>query len=300
VEFIEHIILRAAGPRGPEAGRSMNVQLPVDGGTPIGTDPKSDWLGPLVAGPLQRPQIWMSLAWSDVVQSYRRTVLGPFWITMNLVIFAVAMTLILGSVFKISTEEYAGFVLCGMIAWMWISTMLTDVGNTFLVYSQFLRSIPIDKSHFVWAAVAKQGIVLGHQLIVYAGMVLVGLVHPTVYTLLAIPAFALLFVMSIPFAAGASILFARYRDLPRLVSGSIIIVMMMTPIFWKPDMISGWRSAFVYLNPVYYVIDLIRSPLLGEPLSWLTVVVTLGLTLVLWVVGASFYSRYQRYVVFWV
>ena len=100
---------------------------------------------------------------------------------------------------------------------------------------------------------------LGHQLIVYACMVLIGLVHPTVYTLLAVPAFALLFVMSIPFAAGAAILFARYRDLPRLITGSIIIVMMMTPIFWKPDMISGWRSAFVYLNPVYYVIDLVRT-----------------------------------------
>jgi ABC-type polysaccharide/polyol phosphate export permease len=279
----------------------MNVQLPIDRGPPV-TRTRSgwDWLAPLVAGPFKRPRVWMSLAWNEVVQSYRRTFLGPFWITMNLVIFAFAMTLILGSVFNVPTQSYAGYVVCGMIAWMWISAMLTDVGNTFLVHSQFLKSTPIDKSYFVWAAVAKQAIVLGHQLIVYGGMVLIGLVQPTLWTLLAVPAFVILFAMSIPFAAGAAILFARYRDLPRLVTGSIVIIMMMTPIFWKPDMIAGWRSAFVYLNPVYYVIDLVRSPLLGQPLSLLTITVTVGMTVVLWVLGARFYAGYQRYVVFWI
>jgi ABC-2 type transport system permease protein/lipopolysaccharide transport system permease protein len=279
----------------------MNVHLPVDAGQPLlRKRTATGWLSPLIAGPLKRPEVWMNLAWGDTVQSYRRTMLGPFWITMNLVIFAAAITLIMGSLFKVPMETYAGYVLCGMIAWMWISAMLNDVGNTFITYSQFVKSVPIDKSHFIWAAVAKQLIVLGHQLIVYAAMVLIGFVQPTMWTLLALPALALLFLMSIPFAAGAAILFTRYRDLPRLIGGSIIIIMMMTPIFWKPDMISGWRSAFVYLNPFYYVIDLVRSPLLGQPLSLLTIAVTLSLTAFLWAVGAGFYSRYQRYVVFWV
>jgi ABC-type polysaccharide/polyol phosphate export permease len=279
----------------------MNIQLPVGPAQTIARTRSSwDWLAPLVAGPLKRPKVWMNLAWSDVVQSYRRTMLGPFWITMNLVIFAFAMTIILGSVFKVPTESYAGYVVCGMIGWMWISAMLTDVGNTFVLHDQFLRSRPIDKSHFVWAAVAKQLIVLGHQLIVFACMIPIGLIQFTPYTLLAIPAIALLFAMSVPFAACIAILCTRYRDLPRLITGSIIIIMMMTPIFWKADMIAGWRSAFVYLNPFYYVVDLVRAPLLGEPLSLLTITVTLGITVMLWLLGASFYSRYQRYVVFWI
>lgn len=279
----------------------MNVQLPVGSGRPVTrTHSLPDWLTSLVAGPLQRPQVWMSMAWNDVVQSYRRTVFGPFWITLNLVIFTIAMTLILGSVFGVPSQDYAGYVLCGMIAWMWITAMLTDVGNTFVVHSQFLKSTPIDKSYFLWTAVAKQAIVLGHQLIVYAGAALIGLVQPTLWTLLAIPAFIILFAMSVPFAAGAAILCTRYRDLPRLISGTIIIILMMTPIFWKPDMISGWRTALVYLNPFYYVVDLVRSPLLGQPLSLLTITVVLAMTAALWVLGASFYNRYQRYVVFWV
>lgn len=279
----------------------MNVQLPVDQGSADYAPQRSaSLLAPLIAGPLARPHVWMGLAWSDVIQSYRRTALGPFWITLNLIIFATAMTLVMGSIFSISAQGYAGYVVCGMIAWMWVAAMLSDVGNTFLVYGPFLRSMPIDKAFFIWAAVAKQVIVLAHQMIVYAGMLLIGLVQPSLYTLLAIPAIALVFLMSIPFAAVASILFARYRDLPRLISGSIVLVIMLTPIFWKPEMISGWRSAFVYLNPIYYVIDIVRSPLLGEPIKPMTAIVVLGITAALWVGGSLFYKRYQKYVVFWI
>jgi ABC-2 type transport system permease protein/lipopolysaccharide transport system permease protein len=242
----------------------------------------------------------MGLAWSDVVQSYRRTFFGPFWITLNLIIFATAITLVMGSIFKVSTEDYASYVVCGMIVWLWVSAMLTDVGNTFLVYSQFLRSTPIDKAFFIWAAVGKQTIVLAHQMIVYLALIPLGFVKVTPYTPLVIPAIAILFLMSIPFASVASILFARYRDLPRLISGSIVLVIMLTPIFWKPEMISGWRSAIVYLNPVYYVIDFVRSPLLGEPIKPLTGIVVLGLAAALWIAGAYFYNRYQKYVVFWI
>jgi ABC-type polysaccharide/polyol phosphate export permease len=255
---------------------------------------------PLLAGPLRRPHIWWGLAWNDTVQSYRRTFFGPFWITLNLVIFAMAITLVFGSVFKVPSVDYAGYVVCGMIPWMWVSAMLSDMGNTFIGYGPFLRSTPIDKAIFVWVAVCKQAIILVHQLIVYAGLVVVGLVQPTLYTLLIFPFLVVLFALSIPFTAITAVVFARYRDVPRLISGSIIIVMMVTPIFWKEEMITGWRSAVVFLNPIHYVIDFIRRPLLGEPPGFETVAVVLGLTAVLWILGSLFYNRYQKYVVFWI
>lgn len=51
--------------------------------------------------PLAQPSIWISLAWTDVVQSYRRTVLGPLWITASMVIFSLAMTLVYGALFGV-------------------------------------------------------------------------------------------------------------------------------------------------------------------------------------------------------
>ena len=60
------------------------------------------------------------LAWIEPVQSYRRTLLGPFWITLHLVIFVVAMTIVYGALFSVPTLEYLAFLSCGLIAWIWV------------------------------------------------------------------------------------------------------------------------------------------------------------------------------------
>lgn len=255
---------------------------------------------PLLAPALNSPKVWIGLGWSDVVQSYRRTVLGPLWITLNLAIIATAMTVVYGALFGVPTSEYSSYVVCGMIAWLWVSALLSEVGNTFITYGSFIKSMPIDKTVFVWATVFKQLVTLAHHLVVYAVLVAIGMIQLSFYTLYAIPALIVLTLFSVPFTAIASIVFARYRDVPRLIGGSIIIVLMITPIFWQPKMITGWRQALVYLNPLHYLIEFVRQPLLGLPIESQTVFVVLGMTAVVWLIGAIVYRRYNRYVVFWI
>lgn len=255
---------------------------------------------PLLAAAIIDPKVWIGLGWSDVVQSYRRTMLGPFWITLNLAIFTAAMTIVYGALFGVKASNYAGYVVCGMIAWFWVSALLSDVGNTFINYNSYIKSMPVDKAVFIWGTVYKQVITLAHHLVIYAILVAIGMIHLSVYTLTAIPALILLVLLSVPVTAIASIIFARFRDVPRLIGGTIIIVMMVTPIFWQPSMISGWRKAVIYFNPVYYVIQLIREPLLGHPLAPHTIFAVVGMTIAAWLIGSIAYRRYSSYVVFWI
>src|SRR3546814_10570857 len=85
----------------------------------------------LLESPLHNPRMWMTLGWLAIVQSYRRSFLGPFWITLNLAIFASAMTLVYGALFGVPTKEYAAYVVTGMIAWFWVAALLPEVGSTF-------------------------------------------------------------------------------------------------------------------------------------------------------------------------
>jgi lipopolysaccharide transport system permease protein len=241
----------------------------------------------------------MALGWSDIVQSYRRTFLGPVWITLNLVIFATAITLVYGALFGLPTKQYAAYVVCGMIAWFWVAALLSEVGNTFLNYTHFIKATKIDKAQFVWAAVYKQLLILLHHMVVYAALLILGIIDLSFYILLSVPAVLLLFALSIPVTAIAAILFARYRDLSRLVGSAMVVLMMVTPVFWQANMVQGWRAAFYYLNPIYYLIEIIRQPLLGHWPGVTIVAVVCGMTIVAWIAGALFYRRFERYVVFW-
>jgi len=253
----------------------------------------------LVEKPLRNPHIPISLAWSEIMQSYRRSVLGPLWITLNLVIFVSCLTLVYGALFSVQSQDYAAYLACGMMVWLWVSALLTDVGNTFINYAHFVKNTPLDKSYLICAAVIKQTLILAHHLIVYATFVLLGMVKLTVYTFLAIPAFLILFLMSIPVTAIMAILFPRYRDLSRLIMSFMMVLLMVTPIFWQPNMLGGWRSLLVHVNPIYYVIEFVRSPLLGKPVDQLSAAVVISMTVVFWVVGAWAFRRYGKYVVFW-
>jgi lipopolysaccharide transport system permease protein len=266
----------------------------------IATSPLVNAQGSLMSAPVKNPKFWLTLGWLEVVQSYRRSFFGPLWITLNMVIFCAAMTLVYGALFGVQPDEYAAYIVCGMISWLWVSAMITDVGNAFIQYSQYIRGFPIDKSQFVWAMAYKHVVILGHNLIVYLAVVVLGVVDFNANTLLVVPAIAIVFLLSIPATAIMSILFARYQDVQRLCSSLTIIVMMLTPIFWRSDMITGWRSAFVFLNPFHYLIEFLRGPLLGRPPDPVVIAVVLGMTAIAWAVGILFYRRYQPYVVYWI
>ena len=255
---------------------------------------------PLLEQPLKYPHFWTWFGWFEIVQTYRRTLLGPFWITANLIIFTIVMTFVYGAIFGVPTKEYSSYVLCSLIAWYWVSALIAEVGNTFVANAFFIRGSSIDKAQLIWSQVYKQLITFGHNIVVVGLYILVGVIPLNVHTLQIVPAIMLLFLFSIPATAVAAILFARYRDLQRLVSGAMLAVLMVTPVFWEIGMMKGWRKFVIGLNPIYYLIELVRRPLLGQPTEMVTYLVVLLMVCVLWIAGGLFYNRYQRYVVFWV
>ena len=72
-----------------------------------------------VADTMRSHRIWVMLANQDVRQRYRRSVLGPFWITLSAVVSIVALALVYTQIFKVPPAEYLVFLTTGFIAWMY-------------------------------------------------------------------------------------------------------------------------------------------------------------------------------------
>ena len=88
-------------------------------------------------------RIWLLLAYQDIKLRYRRSVLGPFWITLSMAITVYTMGYLYSHLFHVNPHEYFPYLVAGMLAWSLISTTLIDVVDTFTLSENLLKQIKL-------------------------------------------------------------------------------------------------------------------------------------------------------------
>src|SRR5437762_11454589 len=81
---------------------------------------------------LKRYDLWGRLGWLEVKRRYRRTVIGPFWSSISLAIYVIAVGILGSGLWNQSVNEYLPFLVSGMLAWMFVSTIVTESCGLFI------------------------------------------------------------------------------------------------------------------------------------------------------------------------
>jgi lipopolysaccharide transport system permease protein len=245
-------------------------------------------------------KVFWKLANFEVKNFYRRTLLGPFWFTLNIVIFSFAMTFVYGALFGIPTIEYASYVITGMISWQWFSAMVNDGGAVFINQKHHFMNPDVTLSDITRSAALKFFIIYLHQLCLVFLLIIFQVIEISLYHLTILPHVLIFLLMSVPVISNLGFLFSRFRDIQSLVNASMIIILMLTPIFWRPDLITGWRTVIVIFNPFHHMIEFLRHPMLGEPTPLLSTSVVVCIGVLSWVINLSVYRKHKSKIVFWV
>lgn len=251
-----------------------------------------------IVGGLLQWRLWTLLAWQDIVQRYRRSFLGPFWLTLSMGIMVGTLGFLYGQLFKLDIPDYLPFLTLGFLVWGLISGIIADGTYVFISAENFIKQIKIPYLTFVFRIICRNFIIFGHNFVIYVGVALLFDVRPGAWGLLAVPALALITVNSVWVALLLGLVCTRFRDVPQIVASLLQVAFFLTPIIWKPELLSG-RVLLIAGNPFFHFLELVRAPLLGQPpqaLSWLVAVV-------LAVVGNAgtylFFQRYRNRLAYW-
>jgi ABC-type polysaccharide/polyol phosphate export permease len=250
---------------------------------------------------LSRSELWGRLGWLDVKRRYRRTTIGPFWTSITLLIYVVAVGTVGSALWHQDIYEYVPFLVSGMIAWLFVSTIVTE-SCTMLISGQALfRNIRFDYSVLAFALVWRNFIVLLHNFIVY--FLVVVILKPSLLSLtaiLALPGLVLVVVNAVWVSLLLGIICLRFRDVPQLVASIMQIAMLITPLFWPADTLTGLkRFVFVDLNPLYHVLDVIRGPLMGRVPGAISYGVLIAITIGGWWLTYAMFKRFRRRIAYW-
>lgn len=245
--------------------------------------------------------IWLLLAYQDIKLRYRRSVLGPFWITISMAVTVYSMGFLYSRLFHVDLQQYYPFLVAGMLAWALISTVVTELTDTFMTSEALIKQIKLPYSLYIHRVVARNIIIFLHNIVVIVPIFIIfhHSVKINLYTLLLIPCLALIYANAVIYGLILAMLGARYRDISQIIRSIVQVIFFITPVMWNPEILPANERYIVYCNPFYSFLELIRAPLLGTTPTSFNMLVTTLITLVGLVIGARMFIPYRARIIYW-
>lgn len=249
---------------------------------------------------LQAWRLWLALAIQDINLRYKRSVLGPFWLTLSMAVTIVSIGFLYGHLFGRELAHYFPYLATSLICWGFISSIIRESADVYLQASTYVSNFVLPYTVFPMQMVMRNILVFLHNFVVIIPLMFIFHLKLTLYTLLFIPGMALILVNALTWGTLIAMASTRYRDFSQIIVNLLQVVFFVTPIIWMPDRFPAqYRYVFEY-NPFNQFLNLLRNPLLGTPIEPITMDVTLGVTFAGLFLFTLIFSKLRRRIVFWV
>lgn len=218
-------------------------------------------------------ELWLELGWQDIKQRYRRSALGPLWITIATGVMAAALGLLYGMLFQIPVREFLPHVTVGLIMWGFIAGCIQQGSNVFIENEGLIKQLPSALSVHVYRLVWRQLLFLAHNLIIWLLLVIIFRINLGWSVLLAIPALALLVINGVWAGMFFGIIATRFRDVAPLLDALVQLAFYVTPIVWTTSTLKSQggavaeRAKIAEINPLFHYLEIVRAPMIGQPVA---------------------------------
>lgn len=250
---------------------------------------------------LKNSHIWLMLGYHDIKLRYRRSIIGPFWITLSMAITVYSMGFLYGHLFHNDLSTYFPFLTSGMLAWALISTTIIEISEGFINAENLIKQIKLPYSIYVHRIVWRNILIFFHNLIVIVPIILIfhEAAKINLYTLLLLPHLLLFYINAFCYGLILAVIGARYRDLSQMVKSLVQVAFFMTPVMWNPGLLPERYQSLISYNPFYDFVELLRAPLIGAPVSLFVYGMVGLITAVGLFTSFTLFSKYRARIVYW-
>ncbi|WP_434033963.1 ABC transporter permease [Cupriavidus sp. a3] len=244
-------------------------------------------------------RLWSLLGWIEIRQRYARSAVGPFWLTISMAVMIASIGAVYGTLFGQELREYLPFLSVGLVMWFLLAQIVNEGSTVYIHSAHYIRQAATPKLLYVLQVVWRNLIILAHNFVIVIALLAIFGVKNWAVLPLFIPAFILFVLNAMWMAMIAGLLSARFRDLPQIIASLFQVAFYVTPIMYRPDSLVRF-SWIVDLNPLSYLLHLVRGPLMGEVPTLLTWGVSAGMAAIGWAAAMWLTGRYLKRIPYWV
>ncbi len=233
------------------------------------------------------------LVYKEWVVKYKSTFLGYIWSIAHPLMLALVFYIAFKIVVKVPIENYTLFLVSGLFAWQWFMNSVSIgvwsfVANAPLIkktifprYLLVMASVIVDMIHFV---VSIPIIMLVLYLYSYDFFHIEWLYQLPLLIVIQI-------LLSFSFALIFGTLNVFVRDVDRIISLLLMLMMYLTPIFYSLDMVPKSLKVWFYLNPMVAIVELWREVFYNGSLDFTLLAISFG-HLIFWLfLGYVIYQK---------
>lgn len=238
-------------------------------------------------------------AWSETKARYKRSVLGPLWLTLGTAIGVAGLGVVWSILLKTDMKTFVPPLTVGLILWQFISGCITESATLFIRQNGVIRNLRLPYFFHPLQMLLRQLITLLHNSIII--IVVFILLKPELNSniSLLIPGAVLLILNMLWIILLIGMLGARFRDIEPLIQAFMPMVFFVTPVLYRAENL-GIKEHIMWLNPLAHLITIVRAPLLGSAPSSMNYTVSIGLCLFGWAITFYLFSTRRSRIPYWV
>lgn len=243
-------------------------------------------------------QVAAALAWADMRHRYVRSVLGPFWMSLQMAIMVVVLGSVVGQLGHTKMTSRLPMLALSLTAWTFLSGVVTDATTALQMQASLIKDRALPPLVCLLQCCFRQGLFALHNACVPLLLWLALAPFDLESAAAALPGFALFVAAAIALSIVLGALATRFRDLKPIIESGLTLGFLASPILWSPELID--RSAtLIKLNPLTHLFAVWREPLTTGHVPGMSMVYVIACVLVLGI-GSIIASGHLRKAAFWI
>ena len=244
-------------------------------------------------------RLWFFLGWGDVRKQYRRSFLGPIWITLSLCIFISAYGAVGSMVFGIEIATYIPYLTLGHVVFSLMNFLIIDSCQAYITSEQLLKQLPVPKLVPVLRVQVRNWIIFLHHLLIPCLVLLIFDVSVSSQALFSLFGLVIAAIWSLGAGTLLAIVCARFRDVPLVIVNLMQVLFFVTPVLWVDASLSGSARLLVDLNPIAAILKTVRDPLLGSVPDFGVWAYAIGCAFGALLIGLVAFVTFRKRIVYW-
>ncbi|MEC5425936.1 ABC transporter permease [Virgibacillus sp. C22-A2] len=213
---------------------------------------------------LKRKDLLLYLVKSGLKAEHRNSYLGYFWWLLdpllNVLVYYFLVVIILGR----GEENYAVFLVIGLVVWRCISTTVNSSAKSIMRYSSIINQVYLPKSLFPISFILTQLFNFAFGLVVVGIFLVIFGIMPG-WEIIYLPMLVLIqsvFLLAIGLVLGYVTVFIR--DIDNLLTHVTRIFFYASPIIWAGGRLPPEYSWAVDINPIAIIVESYRAILMHQ------------------------------------